>query len=182
MKSFRIKAFTLSELLVCILIIVILVSILLPSINSAKKAASTTVCISNLRQIHSALMLYETDHGSYPPNSVVWPGFRSYYPTVLSCPFSTLPAEFHYVLLGSFSDRTAETGEKLSDLQEECRANRGGSIPLAIDLNHIGQQIAPQNQFPVIVLRENGAVDRVPANQAFYGTKPCDPSLTYLNF
>ncbi len=171
-----------TEILVCILIIIILASLLLPSFQSSRKAAHTTVCASNLRQIHSALLLYEADYGSYPPNSVVWPAFQPYYPKVLSCFSGTLDAEFHYVLLGSASDRITESGRTASELLEECRSARGTSIPLAIDLNHIGRQVAPQNQLPILVLRENGAIDRVPANQAFYGPKPCSSELTYLNF
>lgn len=176
------RAFTLYEIMVCILIILILAALMLPSFQSSRKAAKTTVCISNLRQIHSALVLYDSDHGSYPPNSVVWPAFQAYYPKPLSCDFAKGDPEFHYVLLGTSGHRVLPSGKSLSELHEECRTIRGSAIPLAIDMNHIGTDVAPENNLPLLILRENGAVNRVPASQAFYGPKPCTDELTYLNF
>ena len=57
--------FTLLELLVVVAIIGILVGMMLPALGTARNAAHSAVCKSNLRQLGIAMHLYIEDHGGH---------------------------------------------------------------------------------------------------------------------
>jgi prepilin-type N-terminal cleavage/methylation domain-containing protein/prepilin-type processing-associated H-X9-DG protein len=64
----RRRAFTLIELLVVIAIIAILAAILFPVFAQAREKARQSVCLSNLKQIGTALMMYTQDYDETLPS------------------------------------------------------------------------------------------------------------------
>jgi len=80
--------FTLIELLVVIAIIAVLMAILLPSLNAAKRIASSSGCLANEKTLLTAWIMYADDNdGLLVSNLVPFPvsEFRIFHVKRLSC-------------------------------------------------------------------------------------------------
>jgi prepilin-type N-terminal cleavage/methylation domain-containing protein len=64
---YRIRAFTLVELLVTIFVIGLLAALLLPAIQAAREASRRAQCSNNLKQLGLGLHAYASGYGLFPP-------------------------------------------------------------------------------------------------------------------
>jgi len=68
----RPKGFTLIEILVVMAMIALLAAIMFPVFARAREAARRSVCLSNLKQLGTALIMYAQDWDERLPNGVKW--------------------------------------------------------------------------------------------------------------
>lgn len=82
----RWQGFTLIEVMVVVIIVLLLVAILIPVIGKVKEQARQSTCLSNQRQIVSAILIYTQDNDETLPSAdQVW-GQVHLGRQVLSCP------------------------------------------------------------------------------------------------
>ena len=65
------SGFTLIEMMIVVAIIAILASILVPNFVRARAQAQTAGCEANLKEIATAMELYQTDNDKYPDSGTV---------------------------------------------------------------------------------------------------------------
>ena len=185
-------AFTLVEVLVSISIVCILFAIVLSSYVSAIKSAKTTVCISNLRQLATGMLLYNEDYGSFPPMSERWPGLQKYVGRdALKCPVrDTVQRSIRedirvsYFVHAFFEDKL----DPVHRADEQCMAERGSAYSIAHDSNHRHPIAASAvgSAFYLFV-HLDGSVSRKPAKEVELfllrpDLYPCPKASYYSNF
>jgi prepilin-type N-terminal cleavage/methylation domain-containing protein/prepilin-type processing-associated H-X9-DG protein len=111
-------AFTLIELLVVIAVIAILAAMLLPALSKAKASAVQTKCLSNLKQINLAMVMYCADNHDTTPGENTAP---------LYDPFDEVGSGgiwwWYKELVKSYAGITAQSSS--NDVVFQCPMDRG---------------------------------------------------------
>ncbi|NQT06527.1 MAG: prepilin-type N-terminal cleavage/methylation domain-containing protein [Candidatus Omnitrophica bacterium] len=66
MKKRDRKGFTLVEIMIVVAIIGLLAAIAIPNFVTARATAASNACLANLRQIDSAIQMFQIDTGAWP--------------------------------------------------------------------------------------------------------------------
>jgi len=103
------QAFTLIELLIVVAIIGVLLAILFPSLSSARRNASSTLCRSNLRQFQMALSTFVQREHSYPL-AIKIPTDQRYSEHATTWIDSLFPHEKNLVAIGGVGGSTLSGG------------------------------------------------------------------------
>ena len=80
------KGFTLIELLIIIAVVAIITAALFPILAKAREKARETTCISNQKQIATAVMMYTQEHDEKMPGDNMWKDIRFVSEWVFKCP------------------------------------------------------------------------------------------------
>lgn len=159
------KGLTILELLVTISIILILAGLLFSSGSGGVRRAKETTCLANMRQIHNAILLYESDMGGYPANNVRDAAFLPYLGGRAPSCWARDPRNgylFDYVVyIPTKSDSRQE--------DKDCFYSRGGDFPVVQDINHVVEsQAALVREKFMLIVRLNGSAVKTKGSFSTY--------------
>ena len=66
MKKLDTKGFTLVEIMIVVAIIGLLAAIAIPNFVTARATAASNACLANLREIDSAIQMFQIDNAAWP--------------------------------------------------------------------------------------------------------------------
>ncbi len=165
----RLRAFTLIELIITIAIMMMLAALVFVVIGPVIEKEHQVICLSNLHQIWSGLMLYKADNGGdlpiVPERELINGRYVRDW-NIFYCPNDPQLSEnrrerrpsYAYAYIGSHSVSDPSARQLQLHILHEMII-RDGDFPLMVDDNHmIGSQrlLGPQTW---IVLRLNGRVE-----------------------